>query len=556
MREAKKKKKKKQTFINKRNNKENTERTKMSFFKTHLSTADTMEAELFLSKLANDRNIDTLDCSECKNVDIVGLLSVTVLADGGAAFAHIVTLNLGDCSLKKADGEALAKLLGENRTLKKINVANNDLSEAFKSLVKGIETGGTLLSFNYSGNDVSDNKLVESLTKALKKNAEKAAKASGAVANSKDKDKDSGHPNNAAPLLQAKRAAKPAIIARLEMQPGLATSIVNKELPLEWSVDEPTAAPAVAAAAPSPIVAPSPAAAAPVPVAAAAAAPLAAPAPQGPAQVPVAQMTLWQLSNCVVETRAQRFQIHQLQIAGVDVLRNFISNQGPFACLPRIAQLAANVGAAASRDTVLELDACLQVAGSDAFNALHALASIAPDNDTTKLIHPQDVMNTCFAVSQERASIGQMTDVAAQALSQSLASCVNALAGLVGSPLLDGNLMLEEVRRALTNERAHTVKSDAMVRDVRAGLRAVQRELAAASAKMHALRTDQPLPAPTTGAPSADHKTLCVVCFDAQLTLAFNPCGHMCTCEKCGNAVKECPMCRAAIAGRLKVYQP
>jgi hypothetical protein len=527
-----------------------------SFFKTHLSTADTMEAELFLSKLANDRNIDTLDCSECKNVDIIGLLSVTVLADGGAPFAHIETLNLGDCALKKGDGDALAKLLGENRVLKKINVANNDLSEAFKAIVKGIETGGTVLSFNYAGNDIADNKLVEALAKALKKNADKAAKANAppATGSAKDKDKDSGHPNNPAPLLQAKRTAKPAIIARLEMQPGLATSIVNKELPLEWSVDAPAPAAAVpSAAAPAAATTASPAAAAPTPKPAAV---VAAPAPTGPPQVPVAQMTLWQLSNCVVETRAQRFQIHQLQIAGVDVLRNFIASQGPFACLPRIAQLAANIGATASRDTVLELDACLQAAGSDAFSALHALSSIAPDADAAKLIHPQDVMNTCFAVSQERASIGQMTDVAAQALSQSLASCVNALAGLVGGPLLDGNVLLEELRRALTNERAHTAKSDAMVRDVRAGLRAVQRELAAASAKMHALRTDQPLPAPTTGAPSADHKTLCVVCFDAQLTLAFNPCGHMCTCETCGNAVKECPMCRAAIAGRLKVYQP
>jgi hypothetical protein len=523
-----------------------------SFFKTHLSTADTMEAELFLSKLCNDRNIDTLDCSECKNVDIVGLLSVTVLADGGAQFAHIHTLNLGDCSLKKADGESLAKLLGENRTLKKINAANNDLADAFKAIIKGIETGGTVLSFNYSGNDISDAKLVDALAKALKKNADKAAKAAGT-----DKDsKEAGVPNNAAPLLQAKRLAKPAIIARLEMQPGLATSIVNKELPLEWSVDPAPTPVAAAAASPSPVVPVAAPAAASLPKPAAPAAAAAPAAPSGPPQIPVAQMSLWQLANCVAETRAQRFQIHQLQIAGVDVLRNFISNQGPFACLPRIAQLAASAGAPASRDVVLELDACLQAAGSDAFHALHVLASIAPDNDANKVIHPQDVMNTCFAVSQERASIGQMTDVAAQALSQSLASCVNSLAGLMSGPLLDGNVLLEEVRRALTNERAHGAKSDAMVRDVRAGLRSVQRELAAASAKMHALRTDQPLPAPTTGAPSADHKTLCVVCFDAQLTLAFNPCGHMCTCEKCGNAVKECPMCRAAIAGRLKVFQP
>jgi hypothetical protein len=89
-------------------------------FRTHLTTSDVHEAELWLSKLANDKAIDVLDVSECKGVEILSLLEKTVLADGGKHFEHIEFVNLGDCGLKKDDGELLALLLTENRTIKKV----------------------------------------------------------------------------------------------------------------------------------------------------------------------------------------------------------------------------------------------------------------------------------------------------------------------------------------------------------------------------------------------------------------------------------------------------
>jgi hypothetical protein len=450
-----------------------------SFFRTHLVTSDVHEAELWLSKLANDKSVDVLDVSECKAVDIVVLLEKTVLGDGGKHFEHIETLNLGDCGLGKADGELLATLLAANRTLKKINVANNDLADAFKPLCKAVDANGTLLHCNYAGNDVHKQADVDAMAKALKRNAEKAAKA--APANAKvDPDK----PNNPAPLLQAKASAKPAVIARLELSndPDKHSLVVN-DLPASLA-PAPAAAPApTPAPTPAPAAAPTPTPA-PKPAAAPAPAPAAA-APQGPA---VSAMNMWQLANCVVDTRAQRFQIAQLQIAGIDVLRQFIAGSGPFAALPRVAALAAT-GTPVPAPMVAEIEAFLQAATMETAGALHVLGGGSPTG--TDVRAPQEVMATCFAVAQERANIGQMTDVASQAVSQSLAGCVNAFGGAPMPGMLDGNILVEELRRALTNERAHVAKSDAMVADVQAALRAIQRDLAAASAKARSLSTNQ-----------------------------------------------------------------
>jgi hypothetical protein len=41
---------------------------------------------------------------------------------------------------------------------------------------------------------------------------------------------------------------------------------------------------------------------------------------------------------------------------------------------------------------------------------------------------------------------------------------------------------------------------------------------------------------------------MCVVCLDEAITHVFAPCGHLCTCANCGDAImratKLCPICR------------
>lgn len=46
----------------------------------------------------------------------------------------------------------------------------------------------------------------------------------------------------------------------------------------------------------------------------------------------------------------------------------------------------------------------------------------------------------------------------------------------------------------------------------------------------------------------------CVVCRDADKTIAFSPCGHIVTCSTCADKCSTCPICRGAITYRLKIY--
>eukprot|EP00191_Tetraselmis_sp_GSL018_P002516 CAMPEP_0177607666 /NCGR_PEP_ID=MMETSP0419_2-20121207/18043_1 /TAXON_ID=582737 /ORGANISM="Tetraselmis sp., Strain GSL018" /LENGTH=621 /DNA_ID=CAMNT_0019102271 /DNA_START=825 /DNA_END=2690 /DNA_ORIENTATION=+ len=48
----------------------------------------------------------------------------------------------------------------------------------------------------------------------------------------------------------------------------------------------------------------------------------------------------------------------------------------------------------------------------------------------------------------------------------------------------------------------------------------------------------------------------CVICFDARACMVLVPCGHQCSCQKCVQILHKCPICRAAVSERLRVYQP
>ena len=49
--------------------------------------------------------------------------------------------------------------------------------------------------------------------------------------------------------------------------------------------------------------------------------------------------------------------------------------------------------------------------------------------------------------------------------------------------------------------------------------------------------------------------TECVVCLDAQPTHILVPCGHQCVCEACIFVGDECPMCRASVTHKVKVFK-
>ncbi len=45
-----------------------------------------------------------------------------------------------------------------------------------------------------------------------------------------------------------------------------------------------------------------------------------------------------------------------------------------------------------------------------------------------------------------------------------------------------------------------------------------------------------------------DNGGSCVVCMDKKVDSLILPCKHLCLCGDCGELVKECPVCRGAIA--------
>ena len=46
----------------------------------------------------------------------------------------------------------------------------------------------------------------------------------------------------------------------------------------------------------------------------------------------------------------------------------------------------------------------------------------------------------------------------------------------------------------------------------------------------------------------------CCVCLDACSVVAFVPCGHLCVCAQCADVCSNCPLCRVAVATRIRIY--
>lgn len=58
-------------------------------------------------------------------------------------------------------------------------------------------------------------------------------------------------------------------------------------------------------------------------------------------------------------------------------------------------------------------------------------------------------------------------------------------------------------------------------------------------------------PTPVEGPGSSE----CVVCMETGSQVIFLPCGHVCCCQVCNDALQNCPLCRANISQRIRLYQ-
>ncbi|XP_072287495.1 E3 ubiquitin-protein ligase LRSAM1 isoform X2 [Pyxicephalus adspersus] len=52
----------------------------------------------------------------------------------------------------------------------------------------------------------------------------------------------------------------------------------------------------------------------------------------------------------------------------------------------------------------------------------------------------------------------------------------------------------------------------------------------------------------------ASSNSECVVCMEQEAQSIFIPCGHVCCCSNCGDALQACPLCRRDIAQRIRIY--
>jgi len=63
--------------------------------------------------------------------------------------------------------------------------------------------------------------------------------------------------------------------------------------------------------------------------------------------------------------------------------------------------------------------------------------------------------------------------------------------------------------------------------------------------------------APEDTDPSAPVETFqsaeCVVCLERKCDIIFLPCGHLCSCSSCQQALASCPLCRANVLQRVRI---
>lgn len=95
-------------------------------------------------------------------------------------------------------------------------------------------------------------------------------------------------------------------------------------------------------------------------------------------------------------------------------------------------------------------------------------------------------------------------------------------------------------------------------------IRRRRRELPKSLEKLTPSEVEPSAPAPSQPSPStptlpipdvANRISECVVCMEIEAQAIFLPCGHVCCCTNCGDALQTCPLCRRDISQRIRIYQ-
>nr|KAG5685498.1 hypothetical protein BaRGS_009411 [Batillaria attramentaria] len=47
---------------------------------------------------------------------------------------------------------------------------------------------------------------------------------------------------------------------------------------------------------------------------------------------------------------------------------------------------------------------------------------------------------------------------------------------------------------------------------------------------------------------------MCKICLDKEVCIVFLPCGHLVCCAECSPAIRQCPMCRQRVKGRVRAF--
>lgn len=155
-----------------------------------------------------------------------------------------------------------------------------------------------------------------------------------------------------------------------------------------------------------------------------------------------------------------------------------------------------------------------------------------------KLRRKRDKAAECAAVLEAAMGAGGNVQVLADAVEQA-----ERMSGS-GFTVKHGEVL------QLAQERLHGVKMDQKESQHRASLQTVQNEFGALEVTHESMNA-----AAQTDVDSA----MCVVCLSNAKEIAFGPCGHLCACSSCAQAVqlhnpKLCPLCRGVIESTMRIY--
>ena len=51
-----------------------------------------------------------------------------------------------------------------------------------------------------------------------------------------------------------------------------------------------------------------------------------------------------------------------------------------------------------------------------------------------------------------------------------------------------------------------------------------------------------------------DNGNACVICFNKDYSIIFEPCMHICTRLECSKEIKKCPICNKSIGSKKRIY--